>query len=281
MKSNQVFSIQVIILIGAAYTISAFILLVEVGPWESIRQAVMNGLLVAAWLIAARKILGDETLPQDILFRKPAHELWLLLAALLGMMVIATGRYLGLIDPPPFAFLLISVGTIMLIHLLFRYPIETLGLQMPSKRAWLALITIILINIFYAGLYQLLPNGEGSVPPTADLATELTGPSSVLLLMGGLLLRAALPEELVLRVGIQPRLARYMSVGFAILVQAALFSIGHLPQQLFRYDRPLILAIAYLLPIENGLIAGYLWYRTRSLPLLLILHLFAFPRFGN
>jgi hypothetical protein len=41
-----------------------------------------------------------------------------------------------------------------------------------------------------------------------------------------------------------------------------------------------ILAAGYLLSVDNGLIGGYLWQRTRSLPLLVILHMFAYPRFG-
>jgi hypothetical protein len=46
------------------------------------------------------------------------------------------------------------------------------------------------------------------------------------------------------------------------------------------YERPLLLALGYLIKPDNGLIAGYLWYRTRSLPLLVLIHLFAFARFG-
>ena len=113
-----------------------------------------------------------------------------------------------------------------------------------------------------------------------DLANQITGPMSVIVLITGLLVRAALPEELLLRVTLQPRLARFLPLGWAILMQALLFMAAHLPQQIIQYHRPLILASGYLLTVDNGLIGGYLWYRTRSLPLLVILHLFAYPRFG-
>jgi hypothetical protein len=152
---------------------------------------------------------------------------------------------------------------------------------MPSRRAWLALVAIVLLNVFFAFIYRQLPAGEAPTPQGADLAEEISGPLSVLVLLGSILLIAALPEELVLRVGFQPRLAAFMGIGLAIVVQALLFSMGHVPQQMLRYERSPLIALAYVLPIENGLIAGYMWYRTKSLPLLLLLHLFAFPRFGR
>ncbi len=49
---------------------------------------------------------------------------------------------------------------------------------------------------------------------------------------------------------------------------------------LVAYRQPLLLSAAYLMAVDNGLIGGYLWYRTKSLPLLLLLHLFVYPRFG-
>jgi membrane protease YdiL (CAAX protease family) len=157
---------------------------------------------------------------------------------------------------------------------------RAIGLIWPSRRGWLALLAVILINLAAASVFVILPPGEAADVPQADLSQQITGPLSVFLLLLGLLVRAALPEELLLRVTLQPRLAQFMSLGWAILLQALLFNFAHLPQQLFRDHQPLHLAVAYLLLIDNGLIAGYLWYRTRSLPLLVILHLFAYSRFG-
>ncbi|HSJ57108.1 MAG TPA: CPBP family intramembrane glutamic endopeptidase, partial [Anaerolineae bacterium] len=162
----------------------------------------------------------------------------------------------------------------------FGYGWRALGLVLPPRRVWAAALGVILLNVVAMVLFQLLPPGEGVAPGGADLAQEITGPVAAFALLVGLLLRAAVPEELVLRVGIQPRLVALLPVGWAILIQALLFSAGHLPQELLSYGRPLLLSLGYLLPIENGLIAGYFWHRTRSLPVLLLLHLFAFPRFG-
>jgi membrane protease YdiL (CAAX protease family) len=268
-------------LVAAAYAASALILFLKVGPWESIRHAVLGGLLAAAWITSARIILGSTQGPGRTEFRNPFLETLLLLIALLAMMASAGLRFLGLVEVPLLAYVMISAGTIVAIHLLRGYPLRTLGIRMPTRRAWVALLAIVLINALFGALYQLLPAGEGVTPRGADLAEGLTGPWGVLVLLGGLLLRAALPEELVLRVGLQTRFEGSLGVGFAILVQGLLFSGAHVPQQTLAYGRSTSLALAYVLPLENALIAGYLWYRTRSLPLLLLLHLFAFPRFGR
>jgi hypothetical protein len=71
-----------------------------------------------------------------------------------------------------------------------------------------------------------------------------------------------------------------MPLGWAILVQALLFNAGHLPQRLILYQEPLLLSLGYLISPDNGLISGYLWQRTSSLPVLLVPHLLAYPRFG-
>jgi hypothetical protein len=60
-----------------------------------------------------------------------------------------------------------------------------------------------------------------------------------------------------------------------------LFSAAHLPQQIIGLGHPWPLALAFtVLTPANGLIAGYLWWKTRSLPLLVLLRLFAYARIG-
>jgi len=212
--------------------------------------------------------------------RYPKFELAWLLTGLLLAVGWAANLYGGWLPLPRWLYYLATYGTVLILFVGLRYPMRSLGLMWPPKRAWLVLLAIILINIGAAFLFQILPPGEKTTLPQSDLANQISGPLSVLVLIGGLLIRAALPEELLFRVGIQPRLAQLMPIGWAIFVQALLFSASHLPQQLLLYNEPLLLSIGYLLIINNGLIGGYLWYRTQSLPLLLLLHLFAYPRFG-
>jgi membrane protease YdiL (CAAX protease family) len=267
-------------MILACYLFSALLLGSEVGPWEAVRHSVINGFLAFSWLFVLHRILRDLPTPELPRIRQPRIELALLLAALLGMMSLAAIQYIGQYYAPTWLYYLLSYGMVLGIFVAGGYGARGLGLTLPPRRAWLGVAAVIGLNIITAAIFWILPAGEAADLPAEDLAQQLTTPLSVLVLFLGLLFRAALPEELVLRVGIQPRLASFIPVGWAIVVQALLFSAGHFPQEFISYGRPFLLSIGYLLPIENGLLAGYLWYRTRSLPLLLLVHLFAFPRFG-
>jgi len=262
------------------YAISGIIVFSQVGLWEMIRHVVINGVIVIAWLWSANIILRQVPLPEAEPIRYPALELAWLLAGLVLAVGLVANASAGWMPLPRWLYYLATYGAVLILNVGLRYQVRSLGIAWPPKRAWLALLATILISIAAAILFQVLPSGEGATVPQADLANQITGPLSVVVLVVGLVFRAALPEELLLRVGIQPRLAQFFPVGWAILVQALLFSAGHLPQRLILYDEPLLLSLGYLIAVDNGLIGGYLWHRTRSLPLLLLLHLFAYPRFG-
>jgi len=195
-------------------------------------------------------------------------------------MGIAVAFYGGWADFPTWTFPAVVCGAVLVLFAGLGYSKKTLGLAWPSKRAWLALLAVIAVNVAAVALFRILPPGEAETIPQSDLANQITGPGTVVLLLVSLLLGAALPEELLLRVTLQPRLAKFVPIGWAILLQALLFSAAHLPQKLIGYQESWIVAIGYSLTVNNGLIGGYLWWRTRSLPLLLLLHLFAYPRFG-
>ncbi|MGD8751956.1 MAG: CPBP family intramembrane metalloprotease [Anaerolineales bacterium] len=274
------FTKSVVIAIVLLYAIGGVILFIQVGPWEAVRNVVINGLIVAAWLWSAAKVLRGDPAPGVKPVRYPLAELAWTLVTLLVVVGLAVNGYAGWLPIPSWTLSTVAIAAVLILFIGLRYPIHTLGIAWPSKRGWLALLVAILINFAAAALFQVLPRDILETGSPGDLAAQITGPVSVIVLLVGLLFRAALPEELLLRVTLQPRLARFLPLGWAILIQALLFSLGHLPQRLIGYQEPLTLALGYLLTVDNGLIAGYLWYRTRSLPLLLILHLFAFPRLG-
>jgi membrane protease YdiL (CAAX protease family) len=280
LESGRVFGRGAIAAIAGCYLASTVILWVLVGPWEAVRHGLVNALLALSWLAAAGYLLRGLPRVPFPAPRRPRLELLLLLVGLLSMMGVAALRYGGWLDLPDVVYYLVSYGLVVAVVLSSGQGLRGLGLTLAPGRAWLAVLVVILLNVAAAVLFLLLPAGEGATAGGQDLSQQLPGPLPVLLLLASILFRAALPEELVLRVGIQPRLAAFVPIGGAIVVQALLFSAGHLPQELLAYDRPLLLSLGYLLSIENGLIAGYFWYRTRSLPLLLLLHLFAFSRFG-
>lgn len=270
----------VVAVVAALYVAAGAILLVQVGPWEVVRQVVINGMIVAAWLWSAARILRDTPVPEETPIRHPRGELAWLVVVLVVAIGLAANGYGRWLDLPSWLLQAVMYGGVLLMVIGLRYPLRDLGTRWPSRRAWGALAAAILINVAAAVLFQIVPRDEPLASSPGDLAQEITGPLSVVVLIVGLLFRAALPEELLLRVTMQPRLARVVPLGWAIVIQALLFNIAHLPQRLVGYDEPAILALAYTMAIDNGLIAGYLWYRTRSLPLLAVLHLFAFPRFG-
>lgn len=279
-EEKRVFSRRIVLIITGLYLVSGLIFWRLVGPWEAIRQALVNGLLVIVWLAAAHKLLKSEPIPPLTPLKRPGLELLILFLGLAATVTIAALGYLNLADVPDPFYYLASIGTALALYFLSGYSRRDLGIRMPSRRAGITVGVVILINFAFGILFQLLPRGEAATLPGSDLAEEITGPLSVLILFGRIFLRAALPEELMLRVAIQPRLAHFMSIGGAILIQAVIFSAAHFPQRYFGYGEPFLLSLGHIFIIENGLIAGYIWYRTRNLSLLLVMHLLAFPRLG-
>jgi len=280
IKNASPFAKGVVCTVLILHITSGIILLVYIGPWEAVRNVGINGLILLVWLWGANRILRGTPVPESEPIQHPAAELAWALIALAAAIGIAANGYAGWIAIPSWALPVTMCGAVLVLFVGLRYPMSALGMVWPSKRGWWALLAVVAINFAAAVLFQILPPGEAEPVPQADLANRITGPWTVVVLVVGTLLRAALPEELLLRVTLQPRLAQFVPLGWAMLIQALLFSAGHLPQKLIGYQEPLMLAVGYSLTVNNGLIGGYLWWRTRSLPLLLLLHLFAYPRFG-
>ena len=270
----------VTLLLVLGYLVGGVILLTRVGPWEAFREVVVNGALVAAWLVAVHAILRRQPPRPLPPLRRPRLELiWSLvvLALALTAVTIGYGEWYFL---PRRSHVLLIYGGVALLFLGMRYPPSAWGLRWPSRRGWLALAAVILLNIAVGIVRVWLPPGEQVGPTGVDLAEEVAGGAAVVALFLSILLGAAIPEELLLRVLLQPRLAHYLGLSWAIFLQAFLFSLGHLPQKVLGNELPLLVALANTLLLSNGLIAGYLWYKERSLLLLVLLHLFAFWRLG-
>jgi len=99
-----------------------------------------------------------------------------------------------------------------------------------------------------------------------------------------LMVEAGLPEEFVFRYALQSRLAAWLRTETgAVLISAALFGLAHAPGLHLRGAQvaegfggvPTVSwAVAYSMAIISpaGILFGVLWWRTRSLPLLVILH---------
>lgn len=263
----------------AAYVSAFFIVWFAAGPGEAGRRVAAEGLILVLWLAAALPLLRQQS-PEVIRIERPRLELGLgLLVVLLGAVTVAA-RYAGLgwLAPVVGAGIL---GLPLLVWLLLGYDRHSFGLQWPTARAWLVLLLVVLINLIVGQfLGSWLPPGELPEPPGSDISEGLENPVDVAVLATQLLVVAALPEELFFRVYLQPRLERFVPVGWALALQAFLFSAMHLPQHILLRGESWPLALAGAVLVNNGLISGVFWRRTRSLPILLLLHLFAFPRFG-
>lgn len=274
-------SASVTVVLALCYLLGGVVLLLRVGPWEAFREVVVNGALVAAWLIVAHHFLGWKPARPLPALRRPKPELlWGLLLLTLVVAVVTVG-YGGWVSLPRRSHVVLIFGGVALLFFGLRYPPEAWGLRWPSRQGWLVLVSVILLNVA-AGVVRgvLLPAGEQQGTVGVDLTEQLTSGQAVLSLLVSLLVGAALPEELLLRVTLQPRLAHYTGLSWAIFLQAFLFAVGHVPQKLLGNEHSLLVTMAYTLLLSNGLIAGYLWHRERSLLLLVLLHLFAFARFG-
>jgi membrane protease YdiL (CAAX protease family) len=262
-----------------AYGLGFALALAGTGIGEASRGFLAEGVILALGLGAAHALLRDRPV-EAMPVKRPGLELGLGLMVLALTAAVAIAYYRGaawLRLPLGLALYALPLG----VFVLGSYGASALGLSPGPRRGWLAVGLIVVINIVVGVLGgQLLPPGELPTPPGADLAEGIRGPLDVLALLGQPLLGAAIPEELYLRVYLQPRLARFMPLGWAIVVQALLFSALHLPRSVLRLGYAWPLALASVFHLCNGVLGGYLWSKTRSLPLLAALHLFAYPRIG-
>lgn len=269
----------VLIAIFLAYVLGFIIVLTAVGVGEASRQFLAEGVILALWLWVAHRLLRNIS-TQDEPVKHPRLELSLGLAGLAVTTGLVVAVYVGA-TWLSWSIRLIDYGLPLAVFILLGYGWQAIGLSIAPWRAWIALLAIVVINLVFGIMGgQLLPPGELPIPPGADMAAGIHGPIDTVLLLGQILFNAAIPEELYLRVYLQPRLARYMPLGWAIVIQALLFSAIHLPRDILRLGYSLPLAIASLFHLGNGVIGGYLWSKTRSLPLLVVLHLLAYSRIG-
>ena len=264
--------------IVVAYVVGGVMTLLTVGPWEAARGFAAEGLILTLWLWIAHKMLSHPYVEESPINR-PGSELGIGLAGVAALAISAVAYYQG-----------VRWAGVLVIPILYGLPLaillssgglQALGLSNAPRPAWLAALAIVGVNVVVGiGLGLVLPSGELPATGGSDLAEELQSPLAVLTGLAQVLFIAAIPEELFFRAYLQPRLARYMPLGWAIVAQALLFSAVHLPQHVIRFGYPWPFALAQVFSIGNGVIGGYLWSRTRSLPLLIVLHLLAYPRFG-
>lgn len=261
-------TVVIVVLMAIAFTITWL----TIGPWEAVRGFAVEALIFGAMFWVARQYLPWEDAERERI-KSPKLELTLGLIGYALLLWAAVSFFSG---GTRWLALSISLGLPVVLLLAGRYGRESWGLRWPTGREWLVLLVIILINIVLGRVFgSLLPAGE--LPATGGTDLAQGGMAATLV---PVLFVAAIPEEMFFRVFLQYRLASYIPGRWALFAQALLFSAAHLPQQIQGYGYPLPYTVALLFVLTNGVMAGYFWRKTGNLPLLILLHLFAFPRYG-
>jgi membrane protease YdiL (CAAX protease family) len=266
-------SVVVALLLAAGFAIT----LATVGLWEAVRNFAVEAVILGATFWVARQYLPWEDAPRERI-KKPRFEL---AAGLVGYALLVYGAVRLFNGQSAWALLaagmLIPVAVLLTSHdSTGRYSAAAWGLRMPRASDWvvLAVVAVLVFGISRAADI-FLPQGEIAAPAAEALKNFTIGGS---LLAAAVL--AAVLEELFFRVYLQPRLAAFVSGRWALFWQAVLFSAAYFPLYFCANHYSLPYSVALTMALTNGVLAGYFWRKTGSLPLLILLHLVAFSRFG-
>ncbi|WKZ38342.1 MAG: hypothetical protein QY332_10415 [Anaerolineales bacterium] len=113
-------------------------------------------------VFAGRAILRDLPLPESEPIRYPALELGWLSTGLIVSLGLVANAYAGWIPLPRWLYYVAIYSVVLILFIGLRYPTRSLGLAWPSKRAWLALLAAVFVNIGAACLFQIFPPGESN-----------------------------------------------------------------------------------------------------------------------
>lgn len=258
--------ILVLLALGFAVTFAT------IGPWEAVRGFAVEALILGATFYVARQYLPWEDAPRQRL-KHPRREL---AAGLVGYALLVGGAVVMFNGGSSWPLLAAGMLIPVVVLLVSRYSTAAWGLRLPRPRDWLVLAAgAVLVFALSRGFDALLPPGELAAPAGVALEQYAIGGS---VLAAAVL--AAVLEELFFRVYLQPRLAAFLPGRWALFWQAVLFSAAYLPLYLIANHYSLPYALALTLVLSNGILAGYFWRKTGSLPLLILLHLLAFMRWG-
>ncbi len=259
-------------------------------PGQGIEEPVMLFGIFGVVLPGVAWLLTRKAAPREVPVRRPALETGAVIAYLA---IVYAGLFLGWgLSAIPEAFPenpaqeMVRSGAKILVHVVLPAlllallgarvaPLFRLGLG--QRGFWLALL--VLGGLLFALQVVASPSLKhiSALPPTPELMAWAV-PGTFL----WLLLSVGLCEEFLFRAVLQSRLAAFLrSETGAVVLGALLFGLAHAPGLFLRagagefgaFDHPLHVAaytVAVLSP--TGLFFGLLWARTRSLGLVVLLH---------
>jgi membrane protease YdiL (CAAX protease family) len=263
------------VVVGGFMAVGLVIALATVGAGAALRGFFAEALILAICFYVARQYLPWKDASKERL-KGPRRELIIGGIAYLLLLVGAVAYFRGQLAWPWLtAGMLLPVVTMVAAG----YGRRAWGLRMP-KPAEIGVLAVVILVTYGASriLGAVLPARELLGAPAEDLAARaLSGLGGSMALT---LVVAAVLEEIFFRVYLQPRLAAYLPGRWALFVQAVLYSAAYLPLFLIGNQYPAPYALALVLVLTNGILAGYFWRKTGNLWLLVLLHLLAFPRYG-
>ena len=261
-------SIVVMLLLAVGFAITY----VTIGTWEAVRGFAVEALILSLAFYVARRWLPWEDAPKERV-KWPKLEVALAMLAYGLLLPINRSGALVVFSQPAIAFFVPAV-----IFLAGRYRWAAWGLRWPTRRELLVLLAVIAI------VFGLSRGFDAILPPSEIAAGAVVTSNFELGILLATLVFAALPQELFFRAFLQTRLAAYLPGRWALFAQALMFSVVfQFPYLIGNSNQPIFspaFALAQALVLSNGILAGYFWRKTGSLPLLILLHLFAFSRFG-
>ena len=264
-------SIVVMSLLAVGFAITY----ITIGTWEAVRGFAVEALILSLAFYVARRWLPWEDAPKERV-KWPKLEVALALLAY-GLLLLPIDRASGVLASsffrPAIAFFVPAV-----IFLAGRYRRAAWGLRWPTRRELLVLLAVIAI------VFGLSRGFDAILPPSEIAASPVVTSNFAFGILIATLVFAALPQELFFRVFLQTRLAAYLPGRWALFAQALMYSVmlefAFLIGNSTAPASSPSFALAQALVLSNGILAGYFWRKTGSLPLLILLHLFAFSRFG-
>ncbi len=272
--------IVVLMLLGLAVTWPLL------GQWEALRGFGVELLILTVTFYIARQYLPWEDAPRERI-RRPNPELWV---GLLGFVVVyivwpfvsGEGGLAAFLAPGILAAVTLAA---------LRYGRAAWGLRWPSGRELIVLAVVAAVAVGFSRLFGgLLPPSEVRLfaaqrPLIPGLMLDFSQAGASLLPALVSVFVTVVSYELFFRVFLQTRLAQVLPGRWALFAQAALyFAAGMLPLLIVSRNAPGVFPPAFVLTpfamLSNGVLAGYFWRKTGSLPLLVLLHLLAFVRWG-
>ncbi|MCW5877156.1 MAG: CPBP family intramembrane metalloprotease [Anaerolineales bacterium] len=256
------------------------------GQWEALRGFGVEMLILAVTFYIARQYLPWEDAPRERI-RRPGLELWI---GLLGFVVFYIIWSFVAGSGGPMVFLAPGILAALTLAAL-RYGRDGWGLRWPTGRELIVLVVVAAVAVGLSKLFGgLLPASEVPLftaqrPLIPGLMLDFSQAGASLLPALLIVFLTVISYELYFRVFLQTRLAQVLPGRWALFAQAALYFAGAmLPLLIVSRSDPSVFPPASVLTqfamLSNGVLAGYFWRKTGSLPLLVLLHLLAFVRWG-